>query len=135
MPKWIPTPLSFWKWWVAEFGSALPWSKECLQQAVPKARYTLWSKSKKNDGRRSPTMDTPLYTSKHGQYLAFIYSYTKIMRQSPAEKDFQRYFKVSPPSVHQMIVTLEEKGFISRTPSKPRSIQLLLSREELPDLE
>ena len=80
-------------------------------------------------------MDTPLYTSKHGQYLAFIYSYTKIMRQSPAEKDFQRYFKVSPPSVHQMIVTLEEKGFISRTPSKPRSIQLLLSREELPDLE
>ena len=49
------------------------------------------------------------YTSKQGQYLAFIYYYTKINGQAPAEADMQRYFKVSPPSVHQMVLTLEKK--------------------------
>ena len=52
------------------------------------------------------TNTTPDWTPKQGQYLAFIYYYTKIMGQPPAESDFQRYFRVSPPSVHQMIVTL-----------------------------
>ncbi len=41
------------------------------------------------------------YTKKQGQYLAFIYYYTKIHGYPPAEADLQRYFKVSPPSVHQ----------------------------------
>lgn len=74
-------------------------------------------------------------TVKQGQYLAFIHYYSKIMRQPPAETDFQRYFAVSPPSVHQMIVTLEKRGFISREPGKPRTIRVLLPREEIPDLE
>ena len=47
----------------------------------------------------------------------------------------QRYFKVSPPSVHQMVMTLEKQGFIERVPGKGRSIKVLLSRDELPDLE
>ena len=47
------------------------------------------------------------YTSKQGQYLAFIYYYGKINRRAPAEADMQRYFQVSPPSVHQMVLTLE----------------------------
>ena len=46
----------------------------------------------------------------------------------------QQYFRVSPPSVHQMILTLERRGLIERTPGQARSIRLLLSREELPDL-
>jgi repressor LexA len=46
----------------------------------------------------------------------------------------QDYFKVSPPSVHQMVLTLEANGFIERTPGKGRSIRLLIPREELPDL-
>jgi Mn-dependent DtxR family transcriptional regulator len=41
-------------------------------------------------------------------------------------------FKVSPPSVHQMVVTLEANGFIERVPGRGR---LLIPREELPDLE
>jgi len=57
------------------------------------------------------------------------------MGQPPAESDFQRYFRVSPPSVHQMIVTLSEHGFISREPGKGRTIQLLLSRDQIPDLD
>ena len=75
------------------------------------------------------------YTSKQGQYLAFIYYYTKINGQAPAEADMQRYFKVSPPSVHQMVLTLEKNKLIKRTRGVARSIQLLISAEELPVLE
>jgi repressor LexA len=75
------------------------------------------------------------YTPKQGQYLAFIYYYTKIHRRSPAESDIHAYFGVSPPAVHQMILTLEKQGVIERVPGKARSIRLLLSRVDLPDLE
>ncbi len=75
------------------------------------------------------------YTSKQGQYLAFIYYFGKIHRQAPSELDMQRYFQVSPPSVHQMVLTLEANGFIERTPGQARSIRLLISRADLPDLE
>ncbi|HAB54092.1 MAG TPA: MarR family transcriptional regulator, partial [Ignavibacteriales bacterium] len=46
------------------------------------------------------------YTQKQGKYLAFIYYYTRIHGYPPAEADMQNYFKVSPPSVHQMVLTL-----------------------------
>ncbi len=75
------------------------------------------------------------YTSQQGQYLAFIFYYTKIHGRAPAEFDLQTYFKVSPPSVHQMILTLEAKRLIERTPGQARSIRVLLAREELPDLD
>ena len=75
------------------------------------------------------------FTHKQGQYLAFIYYFSKVNGRSPAEADLQRYFHVSPPSVHQMILTLEANGFIQRTPGQGRSIRLLLAREDLPDLE
>jgi len=75
------------------------------------------------------------YTAAQGQYLAFIYYYTKLNGQPPAEADMARYFGTTPPSVHQMVMTLERKGFIERTPGQGRSIRLLLGRDELPDLE
>jgi DNA-binding MarR family transcriptional regulator len=75
------------------------------------------------------------YTAKQGQYLAFIFYYTKIHGRAPAESDMQNYFKVSPPSVHQMVLTLELNGFIERVPGQGRSIRLPIPREKLPDLE
>lgn len=75
------------------------------------------------------------YTKRQGQYLAFIYYYTKIHGCPPAEADIQKYFRVSPPTVHQMVVTLEKKGLIEKMPYKARSIRLMMAREELPDLE
>lgn len=75
------------------------------------------------------------YSHKQGQYLAFIYYYTKLVGYPPAETDMQRYFRTTPPAVHSMVVQLEKKGFIEKKPYEPRSIRLLLSREELPDLE
>jgi repressor LexA len=47
----------------------------------------------------------------------------------------QRYLKVSPPSIHQMILTLEKKGLIERIPGQARSISVSVPLEQLPDLE
>jgi hypothetical protein len=77
----------------------------------------------------------PSFTAKQGQYLAFIYNYTKIHRQAPAELDLERYFQVSPPAIHDMIKTLERNGLIKKTPGQARSIRLLVQPEHLPRLE
>lgn len=77
----------------------------------------------------------PKYTSKQGQYLAFIHLYTKLHRCPPAEADLQRYFGTTPPAIHQMIVGLEMKGLIHRRPYEARSIRITIPPEELPDLE
>jgi repressor LexA len=86
----------------------------------------------------APKLDpsaAPSFTAKQGQYLAFIYNYTKMHRVPPAETDLERYFRVSPPSVHEMIKTLQRKGFIERTRGQARSISLLVRPEHLPRLE
>ncbi len=75
------------------------------------------------------------YTRLQGQYLAFIYYYTKLHRRSPAEADLRAYFRVSPPAVHDMLRTLQRRRFIARTPAAPRSIRILLPPEQIPDLE
>ena len=75
------------------------------------------------------------FTPKQGQYLAFIYYYTKIHGRPPAEADLQRFFRVTAPVVHQMIKTLAARGFIAREPGIARSIRLRLTRAQFPDLE
>ena len=75
------------------------------------------------------------FTQKQGQYLAFIYVYSRIFRQAPAEADMQRHFRVTPPSVHQMVLGLERAGLIQRQPGVARSIVILMSPQELPILE
>lgn len=74
------------------------------------------------------------YTARQGQYLAFIYYYSKIHMCSPSEADMQRYFRVSPSAVHQMVLSLEKLRFIVRTPGQGRSVKLLVPRDQLPDL-
>lgn len=74
------------------------------------------------------------FTEKQGQYLAFIHAYTRINRRPPAEADMQRFFQVTPPTVHQMVLNLERAGLIKRVPGKPRSLQILLNPEDLPVL-
>ena len=75
------------------------------------------------------------FTEKQGQYLAFIYHYTKINRKPPAEADIQKYFRVTPPNVHQMILKLEKNGLISKAPRQARSIEVLVPYEKLPRLK
>jgi DNA-binding MarR family transcriptional regulator len=77
----------------------------------------------------------PRFTERQGQYLAFIATYTLLNRRPPAEADFQRFFQVTPPAVHQMIVELEKRGLISRIPGQPRTIKVALPDDELPRLQ
>jgi len=84
---------------------------------------------------QSASSERARFTSKQGQYLTFIHYYTKIHGMPPAESEMQRYFKVSPPAVHQMICALEQNGLIERVPGRARTVRVLVPREELPDLE
>lgn len=83
---------------------------------------------------QQPVAGQPRYTTTQGQYLAFIWAYSRIFKQPPAEADMKRHFEVTAPSVHQMVLTLERAGLIKRQPGVPRSIQLLVAPEALPIL-
>lgn len=78
---------------------------------------------------------TARFTQKQGQYLAFISVYARIFRQAPAEADMQRHFRVTPPSVHQMVLGLERAGLIRRQPGVARSIEVLVPPQDLPILD
>jgi DNA-binding MarR family transcriptional regulator len=77
---------------------------------------------------------TPRFTETQGQYLAFIHAYTLVNGRPPAEADMQRFFGVTPPSVHNMVIELERRGLITRVARQPRSIAISLPDDELPRL-
>ena len=75
------------------------------------------------------------YTSRQGQFLAFIHQYIALHGRAPAEAEMVQFFQITPPSVHQMILTLERRGLITRTLGEARSIRLNHSPENLPPLQ
>jgi repressor LexA len=75
------------------------------------------------------------FTHRQGQFLAFIHLYRKLHRRSPAELDIARYFRLTPPAVHGMIVKLDELGLITREPGMARSIRVAIPPAEIPELE
>src|SRR5246500_4140159 len=77
---------------------------------------------------------TKPFTPTQGQDLAFFHLFARLHRRPPAETDVQEYFRVSPPSVHQMVLTLERAGLIRRQPRTPRSIEVLIDPKLLPEL-
>ncbi len=77
----------------------------------------------------------PRFTPRQGQYLAFIHAYTLVNERPPAQADIQRFFRLTPPSVYQMLLTLERDGLISRRAGVPRSITVRVDRALLPALE
>ena len=74
------------------------------------------------------------YTDRQGQYHAFIHAYTKVNGRAPAQADMQRFFAVTAPSVHQMLLTLERRGYLRRTQGRARSLEVLVAPEDLPTL-
>jgi hypothetical protein len=70
--------------------------------------------------RRRPAAG-PRFTQLQGQYLAFIYAYSRIFKRPPAEADMRRHFEVTAPTVHQMVLTLEKAGLITRVPELPEA--------------
>jgi len=75
------------------------------------------------------------FTPKQGQYLAFIYYYTKVNRRPPAQANIQEFFGVTPPAVHGMLLALERNGLLARKPGAARSIEVLVDVDDLPRLE
>src|SRR5437762_1507888 len=84
---------------------------------------------------RTGASPTAAFTPLQGQYLAFMHTYEGIHGCAPAEADLQRHFGVTPPSVHQMVVTLERKGLITRVAGGARSIKLQIPSAGLPPLD
>ena len=77
----------------------------------------------------------PPYTERQGQFLSYIHQYSIVNGCAPAEADMQRFFQITPPSVHSMVLTLERRGFIRRMPRQARSITLIVLPESLPPLK
>jgi DNA-binding MarR family transcriptional regulator len=77
----------------------------------------------------------PPYTELQGQYLAYLHQYGILNGCVLSEADMQRFFQVTPPTVHQMVLTLERRGFIRRVPGQARSITLMVPPESLPLLK
>jgi hypothetical protein len=72
------------------------------------------------------------FTPTQGRYLAFIHAYICLHGYPPAESEIAAAMCVSPPSVNQMVKTLEKKGLILRQPGQPRSLQVLVPEDEIP---
>lgn len=77
----------------------------------------------------------PKFTKLQGQYLAFIDAYTRVNGRPPAEADMQRYFEVTPPVVHQMVINLHRLGLVSRSPGAARSLRVDIPQDEIPKLQ
>ena len=75
------------------------------------------------------------FTYRQGQFLAFIHLYRKLHSQGPAELDMVKYFRVTPPAVHGMVVKLEELGLVTREPGVPRSVRVAIPELGIPALD
>ena len=101
---------------------------------------TIVPKKKRDPKMTSPDADEDMakkakFTDRQGQFLAFIHLFRKLHRQGPAELDMAKFFRVTPPSVHGMVVKLEELGLIVREPGVARSIRAVIPANELPELD
>ena len=74
-------------------------------------------------------------TPQQGQLLAYVYYYTKVHRVPPSENESAAVLGIQGPSAHASILRLEANGSLSRMPGQPRTIKVLVPREELPELE
>ena len=102
----------------------------------PKEPKTHMNKSSQNKSDKKANDNAEVkFTHRQGQFLAFIHLYWKMHRQGPAEMDLVRFFRVTPPSVHGMVVKLEELGLITKKVGAARSMRFAIPTEQLPELE
>jgi DNA-binding MarR family transcriptional regulator len=85
--------------------------------------------------RTSAARPKKKFTPRQGQFLAFLHQFRKLHRCGPSELDISRYFQVTPPAAHLMLVKLEKMGLITREAGVPRSSRVVVPEAELPGLE
>ena len=72
------------------------------------------------------------FTELQGQYLAFIHAYTLVNGRAPAEADMQRFFGVTPPSVHNMVkITLANINTLCAMSHQTSHLGVLVIRPEV----
>lgn len=113
-------------YWMREFGL----TTESITTTASATRKPKEAKSPVKPGKQQYH-----FTHRQGQFLAFIYLYRKLHRQGPAELDLVQYFRVTPPSVHGMVVKLEELGLVTRKRGVARSVRVAIPEAEIPPLE
>ena len=86
----------------------------------------------RKSGAAARSLSAQSFTEKQGHYLTFIYTYSHMFRRPPAETDMQRHFQVSPPSVHQMIVTSNEMVSFAVNPASHEASKSSLLRKTCP---
>jgi predicted nuclease of restriction endonuclease-like (RecB) superfamily len=112
-----------------------------LHQAVATARANLEARKQEenglgmNSGATKPPKNAP--TRQQGQFLAFIREYMMRNEQglAPTHAAFQKFFNLTAPSVNSMLIRLEKRGFIRRSPGQARGIQLIITPDLIPPLE
>lgn len=71
---------------------------------------------------RSP--NTPP-TARQAEYLAFIRAFTDRWGVPPSFEEIGRHFMTTPPSVNNMIKTLEARGLLTRVPGQARTLRVI----------
>lgn len=94
-----------------------------------------WNKKPRPNASGNTPALSSRYTERQGQFLAFIHQYSILNGHAPAEADMQQFFRVTPPTVHSMVLTLARRGFIRRVPGQARSISLIVPPGTLPPLQ
>jgi hypothetical protein len=84
---------------------------------------------------RGAHLMNPAPIARQGQFPACIHQSSVVKGCAPAEADMERFFQITAPSVHSMVLTLERRGFIRRVPGRARSIILSSAPESLPPLK
>jgi hypothetical protein len=127
----IPFVQDIIEFWTAEYALA----PESLAPP-PKVAKTRAASSPPSESATNRKGDPKVkFTPRQGQFLAFIHLYRKLHRQGPAETDLLKFFRVTPPAVHGMVVKLEELRLITKEPGVARSMRVAIPADQLPELE
>lgn len=126
-PASIPLVQDIIDFWTAEY--------DLTPESLASPKKTAASSPPTEPGTKRKGRTKVTFTPRQGQFLAFIHLYRKLHRQGPAEADLVRFFRVTPPSAHGMIVKLEELGLVTREPGVARSMRVAIAADLLPELE
>jgi hypothetical protein len=127
----IPLVQDIVNFWIKEYDL----TPESLTHSPKAPKTQTESVPPKTTGKKKKSSEETKFTHRQGQFLAFIHMYWKLHRQGPAETDLVRFFMVTPPSVHGMVVKLEELGLITKKLGVARSIRIAIPTEQLPELD
>jgi hypothetical protein len=131
IPKSAPLVQDMVDFWVEVYGVDLASISPQTQIKTTKGKKMASTTS----GSHPAEKQKPQFTHRQGQFLAFIHVFRKLHRQGPAETDMAKFFGLTPPSTHGMVVKLEELGLVTREAGVARSIRVVVPEDDLPALE